>query len=110
MMMKNFIPANNRGKQYKEIFIVEGDSAKGTTEAGRDPDTQAVFAIRGVSANAFKRDDKSILENVEFRDLVKILGCNFGPKFDISKLNYDKIIILTDADQRPSRSATVAIR
>lgn len=108
--MKNFIPANNRGKQYKEIFIVEGDSAKGTTEAGRDPDTQAVFAIRGVSANSFKRDDKTILENVEFRDLVKVLGCNFGPKFDISKLNYDKIIILTDADQQPSRSATVAIR
>lgn len=96
--MKNFIPANNRGKQYKEIFIVEGDSAKGTTEAGRDPDTQAVFAIRGVSANSFKRDDKTILENVEFRDLVKVLGCNFGPKFDLSRLNYDKIIILTDAD------------
>lgn len=96
--MKNFIPANNRGKQYREIFIVEGDSAKGTTEAGRDPDTQAVFAIRGVSANAFKRDDKTILDNEEFKNLVKVLGCNFGPKFDLERLNYDKIIILTDAD------------
>lgn len=97
-LMNNFSPANNKGKQYREIYIVEGDSAKGSAVQGRDPDTQAVFAMRGVSANAFKKDLSGILQNKEWRDLVKILGCNIGASFDINKLRYNKIIILTDAD------------
>lgn len=100
--MRNFVPCNNRGKQYKEIFLVEGKSAKGAAQLARDPDTQALYAFRGVSANSFKRDGTTILENEEFKNLVKVLGCNIGPKFDIDKLKYDKIIIMTDADQQPS--------
>ena len=96
--MSNYIPANNRGKQYKELFIIEGESAKGSAANGRDPDTQALYAMRGVSANAFKRDLSGILNNDLFKDLVKILKCNIGEKFDIDKLNFSKIIIATDAD------------
>lgn len=96
--MDNFTPANNRGKQYRELYIVEGKSAKGTAVAGRDPATQAFFAMRGVSANAFKKSLPEILENKEWKDLVKIMGCNIGSSFDINKLRYNKIIILTDAD------------
>jgi DNA gyrase subunit B len=96
--MKNFDPCTNRGKEYKELYIIEGDSAKGSLKLARDPKFQALFAIRGVSANVFKLDLNGILANKEFSDLIKVLGCNVGSKFDLSKLQYDKIIIATDAD------------
>lgn len=108
--MKNFVPCNNRGKsQHKELFLVEGKSAKGAAQLARDPDTQALFAFRGVSANAFKRDGTTILDNEEFKNLTKVLGCNIGPKFDINKLKYDMIIIFTDADQPAIRSAVTVM-
>ena len=96
--MPMFVPANNRGKQYKELFIIEGESAKGSAELGRDPDTQALFAMRGVSANAFKRDEAGILKNEVFKNLITIMKCNIGAKFKLEDLAYDKIIIMTDAD------------
>lgn len=96
--MDNFVPANNRGRNYRELFIVEGKSAKGSAAQARDPDTQAIFAVKGVSANAINRDSTTILDNKEFRELVKVMKCNIGPKFDLSKLNYNKIFIMTDAD------------
>lgn len=97
--MENFDPCTNKGKSYKEIYIVEGKSAKGLLKQARDPVFQALFAIRGVSANVFKMDTDKILNNVEFRDLIKVMGCNIGAKFDLSKLQYDKIIIASDADK-----------
>ena len=102
--MKNFDPCTNKGKEYKEIFIVEGNSAKGGLKQARDPHYQALFAVRGVSLNVFKASPDQIVGqngNREFTDLVTVLGCNIGSKFDINKLNYDKIIIATDADKRP---------
>lgn len=68
----------------------------------RDPHFQALYAIRGVSANVFKMPIDKIIGpngNKEFTELVTILGCNIGAKFDITKLNYDKIIIASDADK-----------
>lgn len=93
-----FTPCNNEGKAYKELHICEGDSAKGSLVDGRDPDTQAFFAIKGVVANGFKRNEATILDNKEWYDYVKLLKTNFGPKFDLSKCYYDKIIIETDSD------------
>ena len=93
--------ANNTGKnQYREIFLIEGGSAKGSASQGRfDNDTQALFAFRGVPLNSFNLPINVILDNNdEFKDLVRALRCNAGPKFDLSKLYYDKIIIMTDAD------------
>lgn len=96
--IKNYDPCVNRGKEYKELFIIEGDSAKGSLNLARDHQTQALFAIRGVSANVFKLDLKGVTDNVEFRNLILVMGCDVGDKFDLKKLNFDKIVIATDAD------------
>lgn len=97
--MKNLIPCNNRGKKYKEIHLVEGNSASGSATNGRDPYTQAFFMLRGVTANPFKtKNVKEIMENVEWRNFVESLRCGIGSDFDLKKLYYDKIIIMTDAD------------
>ena len=99
-LMENFIPANNRGKNdYRELLIIEGKSAKGSVNSARfDRDTQAVFSIRGVPLNSFGLNIDKVLQNVEFNNLIKILGCNCGHKFDMSKLKYNKIILMSDAD------------
>lgn len=100
--MKNYDPCTRKGlKEYKELFIVEGDSAKGSLKLARNPLFQALFAIRGVSANVFKMSLDQIIGpkgNKEFTDLTTVMGCNVGPKFDLSKLMFNKIILATDAD------------
>ena len=100
--MKNYDPCTRKGlKEYKELFIVEGDSAKGSLKLARNPLFQALFAIRGVSANVFKMTLDQIVGpkgNKEFTDLITVMGCNVGPKFDLSKLQFNKIILATDAD------------
>ena len=77
-------------------------SAKGSLEQARDPRFQALFAVRGVSLNAFKCSVDQIVGpkgNKEFTDLITVMNCNIGPKFDLNKLNYNKIIIASDADK-----------
>lgn len=99
--MKNYDPCTNKGKEYKELYIIEGDSAKGSLKLSRDPIFQALFAIRGVSANVFKLTLDQIIGpngNKEFNDLVTVMGCNAGVKFDLTKLQFNKIIIASDAD------------
>jgi DNA gyrase/topoisomerase IV subunit B len=96
--MSNFIRCNNTGKQWKEIFLVEGNSASGSARNGSDPNTQAFFLFRGVTANAMKCSLTEIMENKEWRDLVTVLKTGIGPKFDISKLYFDRINIFTDSD------------
>ena len=97
-LMDKFIGANNSDRQYKELFIVEGDSAKGNVRTARDPDTQAVFCVRGNGLNAIKNDEKTIWKNNEWATLAKLLGCGTGKDFDISKCRYNKIILAADAD------------
>lgn len=85
------------GNGYKELFLVEGDSAAGSMSR-RNTKEQAIFPLRGVLRNVLEQGVSKILENEEIKTLVKIIKTNIGPKFDISKLAYDKIIIGTDAD------------
>lgn len=84
--------------QPKELFLVEGNSAAGGINAARDAKYQAVLMFRGKSLNTWDLTiDQALKSNVWF-DLVKVLGCGIGSSFDIKKLNFDKIIITTDAD------------
>ena len=94
--LKCFNPANGDG--YKELFIVEGRSAKGSLVIARDARTQALFSLRGVPKNVNGLKLAEILANEEFKYLVKCLGCGIGQDFDMKKLRYDKIIIFTDSD------------
>jgi DNA gyrase subunit B len=98
--IKFFCPANNKGRNdYREMFIVEGESAFGPTKRGRfSADFQAVFGVRGYGLNAFGKTSDIVLENRELRDLVTVIKCNIGARFDLSKVNYKKIIIMTDGD------------
>ncbi|WOO35134.1 DNA gyrase subunit B [Anaerocolumna sp. AGMB13020] len=81
-----------------EVYIVEGDSAGGTVKTARDRRTQAVLPLRGKILNVEKSSLEKILVNNEIKSMIASFGCGIGDDFDINKLRYGKIIILTDAD------------
>src|SRR5699024_10166330 len=94
----------------KELFIVEGDSAKGGIVNERDTTTQGVFPIRGKLPNAFEKSKSDFLNNEEVASIITIIGGGYGNNFDLSKVKWEKIIICTDADNDGYHIRTLLLR
>ena len=103
------VDCSSKSVEGTEIFIVEGDSAGGSAKQARNREFQAILPLRGKILNVYSVSLSKIADNNEIQNLIQSLGCGIGKNFQISKLRYEKIILMTDADVDGSHIATLLI-
>ncbi|HEN3074389.1 TPA: DNA topoisomerase IV subunit B [Streptococcus agalactiae] len=91
-------PAQSKNAKKNELYLVEGDSAGGSAKQGRDSKFQAILPLRGKVLNTAKAKMADIIKNEEINTMIHTIGAGVGPDFNIDDINYDKVIIMTDAD------------
>ena len=91
-------PAQSKNPKINELFLVEGDSAGGSAKGGRNRKFQAILPLRGKVINTAKASMEEILKNEEINTMIHTIGAGVGNSFEVKDSNYDKVIIMTDAD------------